>query len=308
MPSVSPPSIGIVTGATVPELTSDGRALRSALDDRGFDASAVRWDDPSTDWDCFDALCLRSCWEYHEDVDAFLAWLATVDAAGVQVFNRPRVVRWNVHKRYLLDLADAGAPVVPTAVVERGSDESLAAVADRRDWTDVVVKPAVGTSSTGVWRTDRPGSPDARRRFRDRLDAGDLLVQEFVPEIADGEYSFVFLRGTYSHASRCVPADGAFRAHHTHGASSSPIVPQPTVTAQAKAVLDAAADVLSIDPSDFVYARVDGVERDGSLAVLEVELIEAYLGLERSDGGVDRFVDAFEAAFSSATTTGVVGR
>lgn len=291
--------IGIVTGTAAPSLTDDGVALRGALEQRGYEADPVVWSD-DVDWSGFDVLLVRSCWEYHEDADRFLSWLDTVERRCDVVINDPEIVRWNIHKSYLRDLADAGVAVAPTAYVDAGSDVDLADVADRHGWSDVVVKPAVGTSSVGVWRTAAPGSPDARRRFRDARRTGDLLVQQFLPQIDEGEFSFVFFAGEFSHATRSVPADGEFRAHHIYGGTAGPYDPDGSLVSQARTALSAAADVCSVDPTAFVYARVDGVATADTFRLLELELIEPYLGLTRSEGVVDRFADAITDVITDA--------
>lgn len=299
MGSVAPSRIGIVTGESVPELSADGQALRRALGKRGHDADGVVWSDPDVDWSSFDALVVRSCWEYYRRPDAFQSWLDTVDKRVRHVVNPVDVVEWNLHKSYLEELAAEGLEVAPTVCVERGTDESLSDLCAREKWEQVVVKPAVGTSSEGVWRATVPVSTDARERFREAVAERDLLVQQFVPEIASGELSMVFFRGEYSHANRTVPETGDFRAHHSYGASSTSVAPSAAVRETGRRILEVAGGLQGVDPEDLAYARVDGVERDGSFVLLELELVEPYLDLSAADGAVERFVDAIEGVLST---------
>ena len=60
---------------------------------------------------------MRSTWDYQERRDEFLAWARGI---GDRLVNPPAVLEWNTDKRYLRELADAGLPVVPTALVEPG--------------------------------------------------------------------------------------------------------------------------------------------------------------------------------------------
>lgn len=307
MPRDERKEIGIVTGSAAPELTDDGRALASALRERGFAVEPVVWDDPSATWDRYDCLVVRSCWEYDAAVAQFRNWLDAVEASDVHVFNAPDVLRWNVHKSYLRDLEQAGVPVTPTEFVDRGSNADLEAILERTGWTDVVVKPAVGTSSDGVWRARTPIEPAAVSRFRDQRAETDLLVQQFVPEIARGERSFVFFGGEFSHAYRCVPAADDFRAHPEYGGSVEPDDPPRRLVEQAETALATAGSACSRDASEFVYARVDGVERSGGFELMELEVIEPYLGLATSERGVERFADAIVAALRRRTTTSSTG-
>ena len=293
--------IGIVTGETAPELTPDGQAVMSELARRGFATEPVRWNDTSENWSAFDALLVRSCWEYYQNPGAFRRWLA--ERAHSVVLNDPEVIRWNMHKFYLRDLVGAGVSAVPTAYVERGSDVTLGTLASSRGWTDVVVKPAIGTSSHDVWRATNPFSADVEQRFQAHATESDLLVQQFAPEITDGELSFVFFGGEFSHASRSVPDSGEFRAHHSFGAVSERFEPSRQLLTQASNVLQTASDVLPVDVTELVYARVDGIERNGEFELLELELIEPYLGLSRGENAVEMFVDAIEAALDRRTKT-----
>ncbi|WP_255192539.1 hypothetical protein [Natronobeatus ordinarius] len=59
---------------------------------------------------------------------------------------------------------------------------------------------------------------------------------------------------------------------------------------------------MGLEPERPCYARVDGLERGGAFELMELELIEPYLGLVRS-GAVERFADEIEAALAPEQTT-----
>lgn len=283
--------IGIVTGAHTPDLTDDDRTLVAALEVRGHTVEPVIWDeDPVAPFDC---LVCRSCWHYYERLEAFLDWLerATREAT---VLNPPPVIRWNVHKGYLRQLAAAGVPVLPTAWLSRGSEADLAALCAERGWAEAVVKPAVGTSAHGVWRTSAVAEPQAR--LEAALTEGDQLVQAYAPEITDGELSLVYAGGQFSHANRTIPAAGDYRAHPDFGGTSEPATPAEETVATGREIVRTAAACCGLEPDQIVYARVDGLERPDGFALVELELIEPYLGLSRSDGAPERLATAIESA------------
>jgi len=287
---------GLVTGAAAPQLTKDGQRLLAALQARGHTVDPVRWDDPSVTWEEYDCLIVRSCWQYHTNRAAFRDWIDTVEQADAHVLNAPDVLRWNMHKSYLRDLDRREVSVVPTEYITQGSTQDLSTILERTGWTDAVVKPVVGTSAHDVWRVQTPVTPAAATRFRDQRSDTDVLVQPFVPAVTEGELSMVFFGGEFSHAYRTVPATADFRAHPNFGASVEPADPSAPLLDQARAVVTTAGTALGMDASAFVYARVDGVERDGAFELMELELVEPYLGLMMSDRGVDRFVEAIGAA------------
>lgn len=298
----SPPHIGIVTGECVPQLTEDGQTVKRQLSDRGYEVSGVVWSDTTVDWSSFEALVVRSCWEYYQRPEQFQAWLDMVDSDVHAVINPVDVIKWNLHKSYLRELDTAGVAVTPTAYVKQGRNESLADICERNNWEQVVVKPAIGTSSDGVWQATTPISEAANERFRNAVANTDVLVQQFVPDIANGELSMVFFTGEFSHATRTIPDAGEFRAHHRFGASTNAVTPTETIREIGKEILGTASEIHGFDPADLTYARVDGVTGDDSFVLLELELIEPYLRLSASDGAVERFVDAIERNLSTQFT------
>jgi hypothetical protein len=108
---------------------------------------------------------------------------------------------------------------------------------------------------------------------------GPVMVQEFVPEVQTlGEWSLIFLGGEFSHAIRKFPATGDFRVQTQFGG---------TVLASAakSQFVDHAAGVLEAIDERTLYARVDGIEREGEFVLMELELIELvlFLGLGKAD-------------------------
>jgi glutathione synthase/RimK-type ligase-like ATP-grasp enzyme len=198
-------------------------------------------------------------------------------------------VRWNLDKRYLRDLAARGVPIVPTLWIEPGDgttpEEAVRRIAEA-GWPELVVKPTV---SAGAWRTLRLRREEVGGRLdwlRESLAAGGLMAQPFLPEIVrEGEHSLLFFDGVLSHAVLKRPRDGDFRVQWAHGGREVPVTPAASTVAEARAVLDAA-------PSAGLYARVDGVLRDGRLLLMELEQIEPYLFLGGAPGSAERFVRA----------------
>ncbi len=108
--------VAVATSADVPALDRDGPLLLTALADAGAIVDVTVWDDPEVDWRAHDLVLLRSTWDYHLRRDEFLAWAQRCRATS----NPIGVIRWNSDKRYLVDLRDAGVPIVPTVFAEPG--------------------------------------------------------------------------------------------------------------------------------------------------------------------------------------------
>ncbi len=287
------PLVALVTFAAHPELTADDQLLADALVGHGVAGHAVAWDSDA-DWDGYGAIVLRSCWDYHRRLPAFLGWLDRLDAAGVTVCNPVHVVRWNADKRYLRDLELLGVPVVPTWWCERSDDATLAAVLADTGWDAVVIKPSVSASAQHTWRTSRSAAREDDARFRALRKRGTVLVQPFVSAVTDdGEWSLVFIAGVYSHAVLKRPRADDFRVQHEHGGGAVLAVPSAATIEQAEAALAAVGTFFgSADRAAFLYARVDGCVVDGTFVLMELELIEPALFLGEAPGAAERLATA----------------
>jgi len=279
------PDVALVTYAELPDLNPDDHPLRAELEARGARAHAVRWD-AAVDWRRFDVVVLRSCWDYHRRTAEFRDWLAAQERAGTRLWNPAAVVRWNLDKSYLRDLRVAGVAVPDTVWIEPGSAPDLAGVVRSRPWERAVVKPRISLSAHDTWVTDRAAAAGDQERFAQLVRERGVLVQEFVPEItAAGELSLVYVDGRFSHAmcKRARPDD--FRVQHQYGGRAEPV----SASASARR---GAEQALAAVPGLWLYARVDGVERDGRLIVMELEVIEPELFLLWSREAVVRLTNA----------------
>lgn len=281
--------LAVLTSEALPSLTPDDRLFAEALRARGHEAVPAIWSDETTDWSAFDAIVVRSPWDYYKRPAEFAAWIARVERAGTPVHNPLAMLRWNGDKRYLRALAAYGAALIPTAWVEPGEHASLAslsAIVEREGWHDgLVVKPIV---SGGAWDTIRvaAGTPlEEAQRHLEKLCApgaagGGAMIQPFVPEVvADGEWSLLFLGGEFSHAvvKRAKPGD--YRVQQSHGGSVAAVEAPASLVEGAGAILDAAAALTGLRRDDILYARVDGVARGDGFLLMEFEALEPQLFL-----------------------------
>jgi glutathione synthase/RimK-type ligase-like ATP-grasp enzyme len=272
-------TVCFVTCLRWPDISASDRLAADALERAGVSVVAEPWNRPGAAFDRYDAVILRSSWDYHFTPDDFVAWLDRWEAARVSLWNRPALVRWNVSKRYLVDLASAGVAVVPTVVSDR---RSVATVVDARGWSAAVVKPVIGASAHGI-EIVRRGAADAPDPAR----GGDqVLIQPLIEEIRTaGEWSVVFVDGEMTHAVVKRPAAGDIRVQAQFGGVAEPATPPALVVAGARQAVDA----LPVAP---LYARIDGVvTRDGFL-VMEVEVNEPALFFQHAPAAAERFAAA----------------
>ena len=277
----------IATATQLPRADEDEAPLIAALAAAGVRAQARAWDDPAVDWAGARACLIRSTWNYVRHYAAFLDWAARC-AVATALWNPLPVVRWNSHKRYLIELAQAGLPVVPTRLAARGVAADLAVLADGWAEPEIVIKPAV---SAGSFRTVRVARDDLARG-QAHLDAvladHDALVQPFQRSVADyGERALVWIDGALTHAVRKSPR---FAGDPQRVSDAVDIAPD-----EARVAREILSSIETRLPP-LMYARVDlARDQDGHPCLMELELIEPSLFLIRSPAAMARLVAAVQA-------------
>jgi glutathione synthase/RimK-type ligase-like ATP-grasp enzyme len=280
------PRVGLLTCARYPEGAPDDLPIADHLRASGIDAEFVVWSDPDLRPADFDALIVRSLWDYHLRLPEFAAWLNAVERSGVPLCNPVEVVRWNMDKRYLRDLQERGAIIVPTRWVDQGSSASLEDLLAAMDRDHAVIKPTVSASAHETWVTHIDDAAANQPRFDALLRDHTLMVQPFIPEVqSPGEWSIIFIDGTYSHAVMKQPQPGDFRSQTEFGAIITPADAPPSLIAQAQAIL-------ALVDQPVLYARVDGVVRDAAFMLMELELIEPHLFLATRPRAAERLAGA----------------
>jgi hypothetical protein len=264
----------LITGQDMPSPDSESSFIVEALAKLGVDSEIVAWRE-RRDWSAAQLVVLRTPWDHADHVPCFLAWVTHV-ANVSHLRNGANVVRWNLDKRYLLDLARHGIPIVPTEAPPPADNadpkQYLHDFAWRYRTREIIIKPTVGINANGAVRA-MPHDPALAQHLSTLLQTGGALVQPFVPAIlSTGEVSLIFLGSRFSHAVRKLPRDGDFRVQDNYGGSVQPYAPSVKEIETARAAL-------SVVPAPTTYARIDMVDLQGMPAVMELELIEPELYL-----------------------------
>jgi glutathione synthase/RimK-type ligase-like ATP-grasp enzyme len=263
----------LVTCADWPDGEPGGALLLDAFIERGMAAEWVGWDDPDIDWT--DGLaCVRSTWDYVDRLDDFLAWARSVP----WLLNGSSVFAWNTDKRYLVELAEQGLPVVPTLLASDAG--SLAAA--RASYAMPVTKPCVGAGGVGVAIGDAEPGP------------GPWIVQPLVESVrSEGETSVFVFDGRPVTQFRKVPAAGEIRVHEHLGGVVTEVPLDAEATRVAIELVEGASDLLE---RDLPYARVDLMRLEtGELMLSELEVTEPGLYLDCSPTNAGHFADLVQS-------------
>jgi len=259
-------SISFLTCSEHPEGTVDDRLWADALRSHGEAVRFHSWEEGAPE----DMTLFRSVWDYVPKRAQFLEFLNGLKG---RAFNPVEVIRWNLDKRYLLDLVAAGVPTVPTSVGNEPPPKAS-------EW---VVKPAISASAYKTFRVDEKGLPGAIEEVRKD---GLPLIQPFLREVVEqGEWSLLYFRGSgkpkFSHAVLKKPGSGDFRVQQEHGGSTERREPDAALEALSVSVLS------YLERFDWLYLRLDAVVVDGRALVAELELFEPFLFFEYAPGSED---------------------
>lgn len=224
-------------------------------------------------------------WDYAQFPQQFQQWLTQCSSQGSLFFNSPELMRWNMHKSYLLDLAQQGIEVIPSVYLEKVDDRSIQQVGVKQGWQEIVIKPAVGQSGQGVQKIRR-NQPLVTGEFYQQ----GAILQPYIAEVATlGETSLIFFAGEFYHAVRRQPATSDWRTNSAFGATVHP----QAVTSH---IIQQAEQALLVLPEMPCYARVDGIIIGKQFLLNELELIEPALYLTQSAGAEARFLQALQAS------------
>lgn len=256
--------------------------LRIALIQHGTAVTPVLWSS-TVDWRRFDAVLVRSCWDYHLRANEFLDWIAVLENYGLTVVNSPALIRWNFSKLYLKELSEFGFRIPKTVWIDTGVEVDLAGLCTSHGWRTAVVKPLVSASA---YRTERRSTGIVR---------GPAMVQEYLTSIeTEGEWSLMYFAGEFSHAVRKTPARDDFRVQMEFGGTVHASDPPEFLRVFAGAALARL-------PFPAVIARIDVVANLGNPILMELEAIEPELFLAEAPGSDRRAARAVMKELVKAT-------
>jgi glutathione synthase/RimK-type ligase-like ATP-grasp enzyme len=233
-------------------------------------------------------------WNYPIFPREFLRWVKDTSMVS-ELWNPPAVVRWNLHKKYLFDLAKVGLAIAPTQLVERGSTRRLADIAAERGWAAMVVKPAISASSMDTLKVGEGDFDRGEIHLRTIAADRDVLVQEYLSSVEGyGERALVWIDGVLTHGVRKSPRfvdDG-------ESVSAEPVEIRAAEATLARRAVQAVRD--SVTPQ-LVYARIDLAPGPNGLPVImELELIEPSLYFAQSAFALETMVGAIASRIPEA--------
>lgn len=239
----------------------------------------------------YDLVLVRTIWNYYKNIPLFYQLLKVLENSTVPVFNPTDILRWNMDKRYLLDLQKEGFDIIPSLFVYDG-DENVLENAVEKGWKKIVLKPMISAGSYHTFVIDtsnKQGFSDLLKRYYQNR---PFILQEFLPEIEQGEISTLRFRNGYTYSITKVPKAGDYRVQFDYGGKYH--------LQEVNSTIQMVANRISkrLNNKAF-YQRIDGLWHKGKFLIMEVELIEPDLYLNLSKEAMHHWVENIEQAVVS---------
>ena len=236
-------------------------------------AKLANWNDKNQDWQAYDAVIIRSTWDYHLKYAEYKQWLHDLKKQQVPLHNAAELILGNLEKSYLKDLESKGIPIIPTELVDRKENnlqEKVRQLLTRYpDAESFIIKPAISAGAFLTSRIDRKNmGKEVPEKIKKIQTHSAVLIQPFMTEIlTQGELSMVFLNGQFKYAINKKPATGDFRSQYEHGGHLKEVKTDKTIREQGQKILD-------LYDQTPLYARIDGIVKEGHFHLMELEINE----------------------------------
>lgn len=249
----------------------EDRLVVEALRAEGLSVDRVDWADPRIDWSSTSAVLFRTTWDYFERYEQFQSWMNQLPG-NVSMINPESIIRWNIDKHYLLDLAARGINIPPTIILEAGDSRSLKDLQEETGWEDMILKPCISGGARNTFRLSASNLHHYEARYNQLIDNESFMIQPFQHSVlSDGELSLMVFGETYTHAVQKIAKPGDFRVQDDWGGTVHPYTPSAE---EIQVALDATSAVSPLP----AYARVDMIrDNEGQLSIMELELLEPEL-------------------------------
>lgn len=235
------------------------------------------------DWKSYDAAIIRTTWDYTERLDEFLEKMKLI-SKQTRLVNCLETLQWNSVKTYLKDLKEWGLNPIPTYYEW---PETWKNIFELWQTDQIMVKPQVGASSNDT-HVITPKSVPSLPLFRQQP-----LIQPFRKNIfTEGELSFHFFNGQFSHAVRKVPKPNDYRVQEEHGGLITQFNPSPDLLKDIFHIFQTIEKNLK-EPT--LFHRIDVIYNDSmQLEIMEVELVEPSLYFRTNPEAPKNFAAALE--------------
>ena len=238
----------------------------------GWECEFIPWDSISINWDDFDAVIIRSTWDYQQKEKLFFKTLQSIEASTATLYNSLDTVKWNVNKRYLLELEKENISIIPTRLYDSFDFDIINQLFSFFNENKLIIKPCVSANADDTFILEQNKMGSLKPVLENTFSQKDFLVQPFIKNIRiEGEYSLIYFGNRLSHVLLKTPKNGDFRVQEEHGGILK------AINKPESSLIDFGNKVMGTIPYQCLFSRVDVVRGSNNYLLMEVELIEPSL-------------------------------
>lgn len=270
------------------------KLLIEPMKSAGWDAEEISWRNENINWNNYDAVIVRSTWDYQKDYKKFIDVLEKINNSSAHLENNFELMKWNMNKKYLFDLEQDGIRIVDTLWKNTFNFNEIKNSFYLFKTKEIIVKPNISANADNTFRLTEEDLLNRKNELEKIFENREFMVQPFMENIVEeGEYSLFFFNGDFSHCVLKKPKENDFRVQEEHGGKFKRVVPTEHQISIGKNIVSK----LSSLP---LYARTDLVRTiDNDFALMELEAIEPSLYFNMDEESPIQFVKAFEEKMKS---------
>ena len=268
--------VGIVSCDKWIDKLEEDNNLKNALINLGIDAKIISWQQPLEEK--HDLLVLKSVWGYQNYYKEFKNWLLYVKNNNIPLANGVDMVLNNIMKDIQFNILEKNnVDFIDTIFIDQ-SKLLNKNIFDMLDDKSYVFKPTISGSGENTYLVTNSNDKsipntiqkeDIVKIYNKMLDDNSdckIMIQPFISEINNGEYSCIFIDGELTHTMLRFP--NIF--HEKRRPYLVDDVPDSII--QLARVVERIKDF-----NNYLYMRVDMVLVNGKAKIMEVELADPDL-------------------------------
>src|SRR5690606_31425639 len=163
--------------ADLSEFVTDDELAVEPFARRGWQVEFVPWRESAVDWNRFDAVVVRSPWDYQQFPAEFERTLTAIDQSRARLANELATMQWNLSKRYLQDMESCGVPIPPTLWQRGIAATDIPGLFERLAAEEIVIKPVIGAGAKDTFRLSLPQARERTAEISGTFANRDCMVQ-----------------------------------------------------------------------------------------------------------------------------------
>lgn len=256
--------------------------LKHSLNKQNCKVDIISWEDKTIDYSKYDLIIIRSIWGFQENKTKFENWLNMLETQKIKVLNPINVIKNNYDKEIQFDILNKyNIETIKTFFlpINKNIKSRILDLKTNNDLENnlIVLKPTISEGSKDVYLVG-----DNRYEFNNIIDINEvynkyknnkskLMVQPFMKEIFDGEYSICCINNKITHG--IIKYKNAFTK-----TNMIKYIPADKIDHK---IIEIVNNILNIkEYKDNLFLRIDFVKQKKKFLVMEVELLDPNLFLE----------------------------